>query len=237
MLEKTKFVRFLLETGTLTFGDFALKNGRRTPYSIDTDKLDSGMALSRMGSCFARVIYEKMEMDVVPWETTTLYGLPSKGVTLATAASVALAAAFDLDFGCTFNRKGTEASDPENIFVGKKPKEGDLILIIDDYITSGTTLRETVGLLKEFAPGANVIGSVIAVDLKECGRDSRLSAVAEAEYELGLPIFSLIDIDEILVILKNDVIDRRQRDGHMPGLPTKEQIDALENHLSESRTL
>jgi len=236
MLEKTKFVRFLLETGTLTFGDFTLKDDRRMPYSIDTDKLDSGVALSRMGSCFARVIYEKMEMDMIPWDTTTLYGLPSKGVTLATAASVAMAAAFDLDFGCTFNRKGTVASDSDSIFVGKRPKEGDMILIIDDYITSGAALRETVDLLRNFAPGAHVIGSVVAVDRKEGGRDSRLSAVAEAEYELGLPIFSLIDIDEILLILKSGMIDRRKRDGSMPGMPTEEQIDALESHLSENRT-
>ena len=237
MLEKTKLVRFLLESGTLKFGDFVLEGGVRSPYTIDTDKLDSGMSLSRMGSYLARSIYEKMEMDVVPWNTTILFGLPCQGVTLATAASVALAAAFDLDFGCTFNRKGADACGPDGVFVGKKPEAGDMIIIVDDYITTGAALRNTIDLLKMHAPEAEVVGSVIAIDRKERGRDRRLSAVAEAEYELGIPIISLIDIIEVLSILKSDGIERRRREGLMPGLPTQDQVDAIEKHLSENRAM
>jgi len=200
---------------------------------IDTARLDTGMLLSRMGSFYARSIHEKMEMDVVPWETTMLFGLACKGVPLATAATVAMAAAFELDFGCSFNRKGSMCM--EDIFVGRKPGKGDRVIIVDDIMTSGTALRETIDLFSEYAPEAEIVGAVIAVDRKEHGRDRRLSAAAEAQYELGIPIFSLIDIDEILLVLKSGEFERENRNRVKTALPTARQIVAVEDYLSKSR--
>ena len=231
---KTKFVRFLLESGAMTFGDYTLKSGRKSPYMINIGKLDSGMALSKMGCFYARAIYEKMEMDVIPWETTMLFGSAYKGIPLVAATSIAMAAAFDLDFGWAFNRKEAKDHGEGGIFVGRKPGPGDQVIIVDDVMTAGTALRETVGLFGEYAPGAKIVGSVIAVDRKEHGSDKRVSAVAETEFELGFPIFSIVDIDEIIESLKSDDLQREYMN-KKAALPTMEQIAAVENYLAEQR--
>ena len=232
---KKKFVQFLLESGALTFGDFTLKSGRKSPYMLNTGKLDSGTSSSRIGSFFARSVYEKMEMGVIPRETNILFGSAYKGIPLTVATSIAMAAAFDIDLGWVFNRKEAKDHGEGGIFVGRKPGAGDRILIIDDVMTAGTALRDTVDLLREYAPEAKVVGSAIAVDRKERGRDARLSAVAESQYELGIPVFSIIDIDEILAVLKSEDFGREYNCVEKAALPTAEQIAAIEAYLVEYR--
>jgi len=232
---KEKFVRFLLETGALKFGDHTLKNGLKSPYMIDTNKFDSGASLSRLGCFYARAIYEKMEFDVIPWETTMVFGSANKGISLAAATAIALAAAFDIDLAWSFNRKGAGGQGSEGVFEGRKPGPDDHILIIGDVMHAGTSLRDTVEMLSEQAPEAKVIGSIMAVDRKERGRDKRLTAVAEAHFELGIPIFPIIDIDEILGILKSGEIEREFNNNVKAALPTAEQIAAVENYLAEHR--
>jgi len=259
---KRKFVRFLIETGALIFGEFTLKSGRSSPYMINTGKLDSGASLARLGCFYARSIYEKMELEVIPRDTSILFGSAYKGIPLAAAASIAMSAAFDLNIGYAFNRKEAKDHGEGGVFIGKKPGMSDRILIIDDVMTAGTALRDTVDLLNIHAPEAKVIGSVIAVDRKERGRDQRLSAVAETQYELGIPIFSIIDIDEILAALKSDMFageismpemtadeakEQEQiarqcyfcgsgiEDAAKVKLPTPEQIAAIEAYLEENR--
>ena len=232
---KEQFVKFLLESGALTFGEYTLKSGRKSPYMINAGKLDSGITLSRLGCFYARAIYDKMELDIIPWETTMLFGSAYKGIPLATSAAIAMGASFDLDFGWAFNRKEEKDHGEGGVFVGRKPGAGDLVLIIDDVMTAGTALRETVELLHTQTPEAKIVGSVIAVDRKERGRDSRLSAIAEAQYELGFPIFSIINIDEILHILKTGDFESEYRKDVKAALPTSDQIAAIEEYLAEHR--
>ena len=232
---KKQFVKFLLESGALTFGDFTLKSGRKSPYMINTGKFSSGTSLSRMGCFYARVIYEKMELGIIPWDTTILFGSAYKGIPLATAAAIALASAFEFELGWTFNRKEAKDHGEGGVFVGRKPGPDDRILIVDDVMTAGTALRDTVDLIREHAPEATIAGSVIAVDRKERGHDTRLSAVAEAEYELGIPIFSIIDIDGILAVFKDGDFEREYNGREKADLPTAGQIAAIEDYLSEYR--
>ncbi|MCL1897024.1 MAG: orotate phosphoribosyltransferase, partial [Clostridiales bacterium] len=215
--------RFLLDSGALTFGDFILKSGRKSPYMINTGKLDTGDRLSRLGCFFAHAVFEKMELGIIPRDTGIIFGSAYKGIPLAAAVSIAMAAAYDLNIGYTFNRKEEKDHGEGGVFVGRKPGPGDNILIIDDVMTAGTALRDTVGLLKAHAPEANVVGSVIAVDRMEHGRDVRMSAVAEAQYELGIPVFSIIDINEIVAALKFGTLAE-------PG-----QIAAIEEYLEANR--
>ena len=251
---KENFVRFLLESGALTFGDFTLKSGRKSPYMINTGKLDSGVALSRFGCFYAKAIIEKIEMGIFPKDTSILFGSAYKGIPLASATSIALAAAYDMNLGYSFNRKEAKDHGEGGIFVGKKPGPGDRILIIDDVMTAGTALRDVVELLSTHAPEAKVIGSIIAVDRKEYGLDQRLSAVAETQYMLGFPIVPIIDIDEIVALLKSGAIETeeepteeevsacsitldfcgRECDSKIKtALPTSEQISAIEAYLKE----
>jgi len=232
---KKQFVHFLLESGALTFGDFTLKSGRKSPYMINTGKFNSGVSLSRLGCFYARAIYEKMELGIIPWEMTMLFGSAYKGIPLAAATAIALGASFDLDFGWAFNRKETKDHGEGGVFVGRKPGAGDLVLVVDDVMTAGTALRDTFDLFGEHAPEAKIIGSVIAVNRKERGRDTRLTAIAEAQYELGIPIFSIIDIDEILSVLKDGDFEREYFKREKAALPTVEQITAIEDYLTEYR--
>jgi len=231
---KEEFVRFLLGSGALTFGDFILKSGRRSPYMINTGKLDSGALLSRLGCFYARAIVEKMDLGVIPRDTGILFGSAYKGIPLAAAAAIAIDAAYDLKIGYAFNRKEAKDHGEGGVFIGRKPGPGDRILIVDDVMTAGTALRDTIDLLSIHAPEAKVVGSVIAVDRKEHGRDARLSAVAETQYELGIPIFSIIDIDEIIAALKSEGFADAMAD-KKAALPTSGQIAAIESYLEENR--
>jgi len=252
---KEKFVRFLLESGALTFGDFTLKSGRKSPYMINTGKLDTGIALSRLGCFYAKTIYEKLELGIIPDDVSILFGSAYKGIPLAASASIALAAAYDKNLGYAFNRKEAKDHGEGGVFVGRKPGPGDRILIIDDVMTAGTALRDVVELLSAHAPEAKVVGSIIAVDRKEFGLNKKLSAVAEAQYELGFPIIPIIDIDEIVQVLKSGEIMAEEPDDDedrenckvtldffgrdfkkiKTALPTKEQIAAIEAYLEEHR--
>ena len=254
---KEKFVRFLLESGALTFGDFTLKSGRKSPYMINTGKLDSGIALSRLGCFYAKTIYEKMQLGIIPDDVSILFGSAYKGIPLAASASIALAAAFDINLGYAFNRKEAKDHGEGGVFVGKKPGPGDKILIIDDVMTAGTALRDVVELLSTGAPEAKVVGSVIAVDRKEFGLNKKLSAVAEAQYQLGFPIIPIIDIDEIVNALKSGGITAEDQESGedrsacsvtldffgrdfekiTTALPTVEQIAAIEKYLEEYRPI
>jgi orotate phosphoribosyltransferase len=206
---KHSFVRFLLASGALTFGDFTLKSGRKSPYMINTGRFNTGDSISRLGCFYARAIEEKVQLGVIPQDVGIIFGSAYKGIPLATAAAIALSAAFNINVGWCFNRKEVKDHGEGGVFVGKQPGAGDKVLIIDDVMTAGTALRETVELIQAHAPEAEIVGSVIAVDRAERGGGSagggRLSAVAEAQYELGFPIFSIINIDEIVSALKAGV--------------------------------
>jgi len=232
---KKQFVHFLLESGALTFGDFTLKSGRKSPYMINTGKFETGNTLSRLGCFYARAIYDKMELGVIPWETTMLYGAAYKGIPLATTTAIALDAAFDIDMGWAFNRKEEKDHGEGGFFVGRKPGAGDQVLIIDDVMTAGTALRHSFELFAGHAHEAKIIGTVIAVNRKERGRDERLTAVAEAQFELGVPIFSIIDIDEILAVLRDEEFEREYESQEKAPPPTEEQIAAIEDYLNEYR--
>ena len=234
---KTEFIRFLLESGAMTFGVYTLKSGRKSPYMINIGKVGSGVSLSRMGDFYARAIYEKMETGIIPEDTNLLFGSAYKGIPLVTATSIAMSAAFELDLGWAFNRKEAKDHGEGGVFVGTMPGAGDRVLVVDDVMTAGTALRETIDLFKKYAPDAEVIGSVIAVDRKERGRDKTVSAVAEAEKEFGIPVFSIIDIDEIIEALKSGELVLECKSSFKAALPTADQIAAIEEYLAEYRAL
>lgn len=225
MYHKERFVQFLLESGALTFGDFILKSGRKSPYMINTGKFDSGALLSRLGCYYAYTIYEKIELGVIPRDTNIIFGSAYKGIPLAAVASIALTAAYDVNTSYAFNRKEEKDHGEGGVFIGRKPGPGDRILVIDDVMTAGTALRDTVDLLRIHAPEAKVVGSVIAVDRKEHGRNARLTAAAETQYELGIPVFSIIDIDEIVEALEAGT------------MAAPEQVAAIKAYLAANQAL
>ena len=184
---KTQFIDNALDSGALKFGQFRLKSGRVSPHFFNAGEFYRGKALAALGRCYAAAIVESgIQFDV-------LFGPAYKGITLASATSVALAEHHDLDVPYCFNRKEAKSHGEGGTIVGA-PLEGK-VLIIDDVITAGTAIREVMAMVDQ--AGAQAAGVVIGVDRKERG-NTELSAIQEVEKQFSVPVVSIIDIDDIL---------------------------------------
>ena len=187
-----EFIEFSLERQVLRFGDFTLKSGRRSPYFFNTGLFNSGASLARLGGYYARTLLES-------WAAfDMLFGPAYKGIPLASATAVALAERFGRDVPYCFNRKETKDHGEGGITLGA-PLAGR-VLIIDDVISAGTSVNESVALIR--AAGAEPVGVVIALDRQERGQ-GQLSAIQEVEQRHGLRVYSIIQLDHLVEYLAN----------------------------------
>jgi orotate phosphoribosyltransferase len=185
------FLDFATQIGALRFGDFTLKSGRRSPYFFNTGLFDTGERLARLARAYSACIVESgLGFDL-------LYGPAYKGIPLAAATSMALAGEFGLDLPFAFNRKEAKDHGEGGLIVGR-PLAGR-ILIIDDVITAGTSVRESVEIIRR--QGAVPAGVVIALDRQERGPDGR-SAVAEVRERFGVPVVSILTLDHLITFLQ-----------------------------------
>jgi orotate phosphoribosyltransferase len=188
---KVEFIENAIANGALKFGQFELKSGRTSPHFFNAGEFYKGSALAALGKCYATAIVESgIEFDV-------LFGPAYKGITLAAATSIALSEHHGIDVPYCFNRKEAKAHGEGGTLVGA-PLEGK-VLIIDDVITAGTAIREVMSILEQ--AGAVAAGVLIGLDRKERGKTDQ-SAVQEVEEQFGIPVASIIDIDDILHYLK-----------------------------------
>ncbi|MFP4080062.1 MAG: orotate phosphoribosyltransferase [Ectothiorhodospira sp.] len=187
---RTEFLQFCLERGVLRFGRFTLKSGRVSPYFFNAGLFNTGRDLARLGAFYARTLVDAgIQVD-------TLFGPAYKGIPLVSATAVALAQQHDRDYPYCFNRKEAKDHGEGGNLVGA-PLQGR-VLIVDDVITAGTAIRESVEIIR--AAGAEPVGVLIALDRQERGQGT-LSAIQEAERELGLsvhPIATLTDLEAFL---------------------------------------
>lgn len=191
---QAEFIDFLVKSGALTFGDFVTKSGRKTPYFINTGNFSDGAKISQLGSYYANHIVQNKLNDA-----TTIFGPAYKGIPLCVSTASALAKEHNLDIGYTFDRKEVKEHGDGGKIVGQKIKDGDKIIIVEDVITAGTTLREVLPLLNSLAK-ISIIGVVIAVDRAEKGSGA-LSAVQEAQQNLGIKVFPIVNIHQIVTYL------------------------------------
>lgn len=206
-----QFIEYALHCGALRFGDFTLKSGRRSPYFFNTGLFDSGARLGRLGQFYAAAL---ADWGIRP---DLLFGPAYKGIPLVCATAIALAAATGEEVPFAFNRKESKDHGEGGTLVGA-PLQGR-VLILDDVITAGTSVRESVDLIR--TSGATPCGVLIALDRQEKGLSER-SAVAEVAAEFGLPVHSIVTVDHLLSFL--DTTGRRQewetlrryRDGSTP---------------------
>lgn len=183
---KKAFIEFAIEVGVLKFGEFTLKSGRVSPYFFNAGLFNSGRHLARLGRFYAQAIVDSgVEFDI-------LFGPAYKGIPLAAAAGIALADHHDTDKPYCFNRKEAKAHGEGGNLVGA-PLAGR-VLIIDDVITAGTAIRESLGIID--AAQAQAVGVVIALDRQERGQGER-SAIQEVEQDLGLKVTSIVTLAEL----------------------------------------
>lgn len=187
------FLHFARETGALRFGQFTLKSGRTSPYFFNAGLFNTGARLARLGRFYAEAILAGgVSFDV-------LYGPAYKGIPLAAATSIALADHHGRDVPYAFNRKEVKDHGEGGAIVGS-PLTGE-VLIIDDVITAGTSVRESVDIIT--AQGARPAGVVIALDRQERGQGER-SAVEEVREQLGLPVLSILTLTDLIALLATD---------------------------------
>ena len=181
------FIDLCLELGVLRFGEFKLKSGRTSPYFFNAGLFNSGRALAGLGRYYATLIQSwGLEFDV-------LFGPAYKGIPLVATTAVALADHHKRNVPWAFNRKETKDHGEGGNIVGA-PLRGR-VLIVDDVITAGTAIRESVDLIR--AAGATPVGVVLALDRQERGQTS-LSAVQEVEQVMGLPVRSVIKLVDLI---------------------------------------
>jgi orotate phosphoribosyltransferase len=191
MSYKSEFLEFAIEQEALRFGEFTLKSGRLSPYFFNAGQFSNGAALARLGQFYANAIgASRIDFDM-------LFGPAYKGIPLATAAAIALAAA-GRDVPCAFNRKELKDHGEGGALMGA-PLAGR-VLIVDDVITAGTAIRESVQIIR--AAGATAVGVAIALDRQERGQDE-LSAIEDVQQRYGLRVIAIASLADLLHYVKD----------------------------------
>ena len=193
---KHEFIAFLESAGVLKFGDFTAKSGRKIPYFINAGDIKTGDQIAKLGEFYARAYMEKIGN-----KRTVLYGPAYKGISIAVSSAVALSKQ-GLDVPFFFNRKEAKDHGEGGVFVGYVPKAGEEVVIVEDVITAGTAIRESMAILGNLE-GVKVAATFIMVDRKEKGKTEK-SAMAEVQDEFGFPVYSVVDVYDIIEYLEQD---------------------------------
>jgi orotate phosphoribosyltransferase len=200
MTYKEEFITFMVRSGVLTFGDFVTKSGRKTPYFINTGNYKTGAQASKLGDYYASCIQENM-----PDGITALFGPAYKGIPLAVAAASSLYRNYDRDLPYCFNRKEAKDHGEGGSMVGYQPQDGDNIAIVEDVVTAGTAVRESIDLFKHVA-NVNIKALFVSVDRMERGTKS-CTTLDELREEHGIAVYPIITVREIISFLHNNPID------------------------------
>ena len=204
MTYQESFLRFMVDCGVLTFGEFTLKSGRKAPYFINAGNYHTGAQLLELGRYYAAC----MEAHHVPVET--VFGPAYKGIPLAVTAAASLYRNYGEDYPYAFNRKEKKDHGEGGMFVGKKLTDGEKVVIIEDVMTSGKAMAEVYPKLKG-AADVDITGMIITVDRME-----RALEGTQSVYEkYGVPVYAIVTMEDIIQGI---------RDGIIPG---KEHLDAM----------
>ena len=193
---KIEFIKFLEGAGVLKFGDFTAKSGRKIPYFINAGDIKTGDQIAKLGEFYAKAYLEK-----VGNKRTVLYGPAYKGISIAVSSSIALSKE-GLDVPFFFNRKEAKDHGEGGVFVGYVPKAGEEVVIVEDVITAGTAIRESMAILGNLED-VKVAATFVMVDRKEKGKTDK-SAMAEVAEEFGFPVYSVVDVYDIIEYLEQD---------------------------------
>ena len=201
---KREFIEFLQSAGVLKFGDFTAKSGRKIPYFINAGMIKTGADIATLGEFYARAYFEKLGK-----KPSVLYGPAYKGISLSVSAAVALSKN-GLNVPFFFNRKEVKDHGEGGVFVGYVPEAGEEIVIIEDVITAGTAIRESMDILSHLE-NTKVAATFMMVDRKEKGKGEK-GAMVEIEEEFGFPVYSVVDVYDIIEYLEEDPANKENVD-------------------------
>ena len=212
---KREFIQFLQSAGVLKFGDFTAKSGRKIPYFINAGEIKTGENIAKLGEFYAKSYLDKMGA-----KKAVLYGPAYKGISIAVSASIALSKN-GLNVPFFFNRKEAKDHGEGGVFVGFVPKNGEEIIIVEDVITAGTAIRESLATMQSLE-NAKVSGVIIMVNRMERGKTD-MGAMEEITQEYGFPVYSIVTIYDIIDYLET----------HPERLPSPDHIDRIRAYLKE----
>ena len=200
MTYREEFIHFMVRSGVLTFGDFTTKSGRRTPYFVNTGNYRTGAQAARLGDYYAACIQENM-----PEGITALFGPAYKGIPLAVTAAASLYRNYGRDLPYCFNRKEAKDHGEGGSMVGYKPQDGDRVVIVEDVVTAGTAVRESLALFQALGD-LKVTALIVSVDRMERGtRDC--STLDELRADHGIAVYPIVTVREIISYLHGREID------------------------------
>lgn len=188
---KKEFIEFMMSADVLRFGEFKTKSGRLSPYFVNTGNYRTGKQIDTLGKFYAQCIKETCGENF-----TAMFGPAYKGIPLATAAAGALAREYGIDKPYFFNRKEVKDHGEGGSLVGYQPQDGDKIIIIEDVITAGTAVRETVPVLMNAAK-VTVNDMFISVNRCEVGQNAGKTAVMEVKEEFGIDVHAIVTVKDI----------------------------------------
>jgi orotate phosphoribosyltransferase len=196
MRDKREFIDFMIGAGVLTFGDFVTKSGRKTPYFINTGNYKLGSHLSALGDWYADLVAESGE------EIDVLFGPAYKGITLAAGTAAALYRKYGRDIPYCFNRKEAKDHGEGGVIVGYMPRGGDRVAIIEDVVTAGTSVRESVELLRSLGD-VRVASLFVSADRMERGTGG-LTTLDELRSQYGINVYPIVTVRDIIASLSGD---------------------------------
>lgn len=188
---KKEFIEFMVDCQVLKFGDFVTKSGRRTPFFINTGFYRNGAQLRKLGSYYAQAIKEKFGLDF-----DVLFGPAYKGIPLAVATTMAISETYGKEIKYCSNRKEVKDHGDKGILLGSPVEDGDKVILIEDVTTAGTSIGETMPIIKAQAD-AFVLGLVVSVDRMERGKGEK-SALAEIEETYGMKTTAIVTMAEVV---------------------------------------
>ena len=193
---KKEFIEFMMSADVLRFGEFTTKSGRLSPYFVNTGNYRTGAQIATLGKFYAQCI-----MDNCGDNFDAMFGPAYKGIPLVTTAAGSLSRDFNVDKPYFFNRKEAKDHGEGGSLVGYKPQDGDRVIIIEDVITAGTAVRETVPVLQAAAK-VSIPDMFISVNRCEVGQHAGKTAVMEVKEEFGINVHAIITVADIHEYLK-----------------------------------
>jgi orotate phosphoribosyltransferase len=189
--EKKAFIEFMMKADVLRFGEFTTKSGRQTPYFVNTGNYRTGAQIAALGAFYAGCVTQ-----TIGGAFDAMFGPAYKGIPLVTVTAASLAVSHKLDKPFFFNRKEVKDHGEGGSLIGYEPKDGDRVIIIEDVITAGTAVRETMPLLLGRAK-VSVEHMFISVNRCEVGKDGKHTAVQEVKSEFCITVHSIVDVTDI----------------------------------------
>ena len=200
MTYQEEFITFMVRSGVLTFGDFTTKSGRKTPYFINTGNYKTGAQAAKLGDYYAACIQQNLPQGV-----DCLFGPAYKGIPLTVAAASSLYRDYGRDLPYCFNRKEAKDHGEGGTMVGYQPKAGDRVVIVEDVVTAGTAVRETIELFQHVAD-VELTALIVSVDRMERGTGEK-TTINELREQYGIQVLPIVTVREVIAFLHNREID------------------------------